>query len=45
MKEIGLINATELIEEIKDGRYYIRTLDQLTEDEFGQLIAILENIN
>jgi hypothetical protein len=45
IKEIGLVNPAEVIEEIKDGRYYARTLDQLTDGEFDQLIALLESIN
>ncbi len=45
IKEIGLVNPAEVIEEIKDGRYYAKTLDQLTDSEFDQLIALLDSIN
>lgn len=42
---IGLINAGEVIDKIKDGRYYARTLDQLADQEFNQLMKLLEDIN
>jgi hypothetical protein len=45
IKAVGPVNPAEVIEEIKDGRYYAKTLDQLTDSEFDQLLALLESIN
>ena len=44
IKEIGLVNPAEVIEEIKDGRYYAKTLDQLTDCLASTILAGLASI-
>ncbi len=44
IQNIGLAAVDEGIESVKDGRYFLKGFDELTDDEFSFLLQLLEKM-